>query len=198
MSPNLADEPTLVNVLPLPSPSLPPIWNWLMKKWQLCVSIPSMRTHSKQSFDEKVTGDVLPPHETASENNLTLCVSIPSMRTHLKQSFDEKLTGDVLPPPFETARTQSDLFFFFFVVCYHYVSSYYKHYLWLCSRVAPMTLTVTMCTLLAKQHWVRIRLFCHHSWSWGTELEVLLALPLWCSSNYLSPRCLLRHMPLVP
>ena len=39
----------------------------------LCVSIPSMRTHSKQSFDKKVTGDVLPPNETASENNLTLC-----------------------------------------------------------------------------------------------------------------------------
>ena len=39
----------------------PPIWSCLMKKWQLCISIPSMRTHSKQSIDEKVTGDVLPP-----------------------------------------------------------------------------------------------------------------------------------------
>ena len=103
MSSNLADEPTLANVLP-------PIWNCLMKKWQLCVSILSMRTLLKQSFDEKVTGDVLPPCKTASENDLTLCVSILSMRTHLKQSFDEKLTGDVLPPPFETARVQSDLF----------------------------------------------------------------------------------------
>ena len=69
-----------------------------------------MRTHSKQSFDKKVTGDVLTPCKTASENDLTLCISIPSMRTHLKQSFDKKLTGDVLPPPFETARAQSDLF----------------------------------------------------------------------------------------
>ena len=69
-----------------------------------------MRTHSKQSFDEKVTDDVLPPCKTASENDLTLCVSILSMRTHLKQSFDKKLTGDVLHPPFETARAQSHLF----------------------------------------------------------------------------------------
>ena len=46
-----------------PPPPLPPIWNCLMKKWQLRVSIPSMRTHSKQSFDEKVTGDVLPPKQ---------------------------------------------------------------------------------------------------------------------------------------
>ena len=71
-----------------------------------------MRTHLKQSFDEKVTGDVLPPHKTASENDLTLCISIPSMRTHSKQSFDKKLTGDVLPPPFKTARAQSDLLLF--------------------------------------------------------------------------------------
>ena len=69
-----------------------------------------MRTHSKQSFDEKVTGDVLPPCKTASENDLTLCVSIPSMRTNSKQSFDEKLTGDVLSPTFETAKAQSNLF----------------------------------------------------------------------------------------
>ena len=53
---------------------------------------------SSNLADEPTLADVLPPHETASENELTLHVSIPSMRTHSKQSFDEKVTGDVLPP----------------------------------------------------------------------------------------------------
>ena len=64
---------------------------------------------SSNLADKPTLTDVLPPCETASENELTRCISIPSMRTHSKQSIDEKVTGDVLPP-FETARAQSDLF----------------------------------------------------------------------------------------
>ena len=69
-----------------------PIWNsHLTRKWQvmsslpnetasendltLCISIPSMRTHLKQSFDEKLTGDVLPPpFETARAQSDLLAV----------------------------------------------------------------------------------------------------------------------------
>ena len=43
----------------------PPTQDCQRKEWALCISIPSMRTHSKQSIDDKMTGDVLPPFETA-------------------------------------------------------------------------------------------------------------------------------------
>ena len=47
----------------------PPIPNCQRKEWALCISIPSMRAHSKQSIDKKMTGDVLPPHKTAREKS---------------------------------------------------------------------------------------------------------------------------------
>ena len=59
MSSNLADEPTLANVPP------PPCKTASKNKLTLHISIPSMRTHLKQSIDKKMTGDVLPPFETA-------------------------------------------------------------------------------------------------------------------------------------
>ena len=40
--------------------------------------------------------------------------------------------------------------------------------------------------------------FCHHCWSWGTKWGVLLASPLCCSSNNVSPRCSLRQLPIMP
>ena len=58
MSSNLADKPTLADVLPRHKTASE-------NKLTLCISILSMRTHSKQSIDEKMTGDVLPPFETA-------------------------------------------------------------------------------------------------------------------------------------
>ena len=45
-------------------------------------------------------------------------------------------------------------------------------------------------------HWVSLMWFCHHCWCWLTQ-EVLLASPLCHSSNF-GPRCLLRHMPIMP
>ena len=62
MSSNLADEPTLANVLP-------PCKTAREKTKVFCLSILSMRTHSKQSIDENMTGDVLLPHKTAREKN---------------------------------------------------------------------------------------------------------------------------------
>ena len=53
---------------------------------------------SSNLADIPTLANVLPPHEIASENELTQCVSILSMRTHLKQSIDKKVTGDVLSP----------------------------------------------------------------------------------------------------
>ena len=108
MSSNLADEPTLANVLipSLPSPHL--------KLLDEKVTATCFHTINENPFETVIWWEsdrwCPPPCETASENDLTLCISILSMRTHSKQSFDEKLTGDVLPPPFETARAQSDLF----------------------------------------------------------------------------------------
>ena len=58
MSSNLADKPTLADILP---PYKPASENELT----LHISIPSMRTHLKQSIEKKMTGDVLPPFETA-------------------------------------------------------------------------------------------------------------------------------------
>ena len=47
----------------------PPIQNCQRKEQALCVSIPSMRAHLKQSIDKKMTGDVLPPCKTAREKS---------------------------------------------------------------------------------------------------------------------------------
>ena len=63
MSSNLAGEGSSASVLP-------PCETASEKELSLHISIPSMRTHLKQSTDEKMTGepslaDVLPPFETA-------------------------------------------------------------------------------------------------------------------------------------
>ena len=52
--------------------------------------------------------------------------------------------------------------------------------------------------LWALQHRISMMWFCHYSWSQGTQWGFLLVSPLCCSSNNLSPACLLRHMSTLP
>ena len=61
----------------------------------------------------------------------------------------------------------------------------------LCSEQLPLTPSL----MGLQQHWVNMMWFCHHHWHQGT-LEVLLVMPLWCSSN-LHLRCLFRLMPIM-
>ena len=94
-----------------------PIWNCLMKKWQLCISIPSMRTHSKQSIDKKVTGDVLHPFETAWWKSDSYLFPYhqwePIWNSQLIRKYQyiykHRDTKGRWIPLFKTARAQSDL-----------------------------------------------------------------------------------------
>ena len=92
---------------------------------------------------------------------------------------------------------------FFFVVCFSLCLQLWKPVLLppvivVCSRAPCITMTAIMApTFGLSSTGYSMMWFCYHSWYCGTELGVLLAL-LHCSSNILSPRCLLRHMATIP